>query len=52
MAKALAYYDCATQDLEPYSIYKIGQYLEEGSHPDCKNFQPNKELALKYYREA
>ena len=51
MAKALAYYDAAKQDLlngkwDPFALFKIGQYLEEGAHPECYGGQPNREVAL------
>ena len=50
-AKALAYYEYASQH-EPYAIYKIGTFLEEGIHPECIDGQPNRELAFSYFREA
>lgn len=52
ISKALAYYDHAAQDMEPYAIYKIGYFLEEGVHPDCNNRKPNREQAFQYYSEA
>ena len=50
--KAFAYYDSAAQEMEPYAIYKVGQFLEEGVHPECQNKKPNKELAHRAYCEA
>lgn len=53
MAKALAYFDLANKQIhEPYAFFKIGQYLEEGAHPECYKKQPNRDLALKYFRDA
>ena len=50
-SKALAYYEYASQH-EPYAIYKIGTFLEEGIHPECIDGQPNRELAFSSFREA
>lgn len=46
MKKALFYYDNAAQKLEPYAIYKIGMFLEEGDHPQCIDGRPNRKLAF------
>jgi|TARA_B110000285_G_C15075486_1_gene590450 TPR repeat protein len=45
-AKALAYYEYASQHHEPYALYKIGMFLEEGIHHQCIDGQPMREQAL------
>lgn len=52
LPKALAYYQFAAQYNEPYAIYKIGMFLEEGNHPDCIDGHPNREQAFLHFREA
>ena len=44
--KALAYYDAAAKNLEPYAIYKIGIFLELGIHWECVDKKPNRKLAF------
>ena len=58
LQKAFAYYDSAAQNcMEPYAIYKIGEFYEKGEHPDCPrdkmgNREPNYEMAFKYFQSA
>lgn len=52
LAKALAYYEFASQHSEPYGLYKIGTFLEQGIHHQCIEGQPMREQALQYFREA
>jgi len=52
LQKALAYYDHAALNEEPYAIYKIGMFIELGLHPHLEDRLPNKELAFKYFKES
>lgn len=53
--KAFQYYRYAWDtNQEPYAMYKIGMFLEEGNHPEpeCVNGKPNREFAYQYFKEA
>ena len=50
LAQAYAYYYEA-QTEEPYALYCLGRFFENGIHPESDG-QPNPDLAYKYYQKA
>lgn len=52
LEKALAYYEYAAENFEPYAYYKIGVFLEQGIHTKCEGGRPNREMAFQYFKEA
>ena len=52
LKKALYYYGNAANELEPYAIYKIGMFCEQGQHPTCVDRKPNRKQAFNCFKQA
>ena len=51
-SKAWHYYDNAAAGEEPYALYKLGQFMEQGLYEDGCRGKPNPTLAHAFYKKA
>ena len=50
-AKAYDYYDTAAEE-EPYALYKLGQFMEQGLFEEGYRGKPNTQFAYAFYKKA
>ena len=50
-SKAFEYYDNAAE-AEPYALFKLGQFMEQGLYEEGYRGKPNKTFAFAFYKKA
>ena len=50
-SKAFEYYDNAANE-EPYALFKLGQFMEQGLYEEGYRGKPNKTFAFAFYKKA